>query len=68
MVIGTEDVNCPAENVDLIARDLDKADLSYHYEKGFDHNTFAYVASPDFVDRVVGYIEIGAMYAKKGEW
>ena len=53
LVVGTEDVNCPAEQADRIARDLDKASVSFHYEEGFDHNTFGYKASSDWVDRIV---------------
>ena len=65
LVVGTEDMFHPAEQAERIARDLDKASVSFHYEQGFDHNTFGYKANSEWVDRIVKYIENGAEYARK---
>ena len=53
LVIGTEDMFHPAKQAERIGRDLNKASVSLHYEEGFDHNTFGFKASSDWVDRIV---------------
>ena len=67
LVAGTEDFSASPDHVQRIARDLSNARLSHHLEQGFNHESFAKNGSKDFVDRMVGYIENGAEYARQQE-
>ena len=63
MIIGERD-NCNMDQAERTARDMSGAHTSIHMEYGFNHLDLAYVTDTEYVDRLVGYIEEGAEYAR----
>ena len=59
MIIGDEDEVCTPVLAERIFRELKNADVTKRYENGFDHGTFTWVGSKDFVDRMSATIEGG---------
>ena len=62
-VVGEND-GCNMDRAKRIAEDMSDAHTSFHMEYGFNHLDLAYVTDTEYVDRIVGYIEEGAEYAR----
>lgn len=63
-VVGEKDDGCNMDQVRRIASDMTDAHYTFHTEWGYDHNHLALVTDTEYVDRIVGYIEEGAEYAR----
>ena len=63
-VVGEKDDGCNMDQVKRIARDMSDAHYVFHTEWGYDHNHLALVTDTEYVNRIVGYIEEGAEYAR----
>ena len=63
-VVGENDTGCDMNHAKRIARDLSDAHTAFHTELGLDHNGLALETDAGYVDRIVGYIEEGAEYAR----
>ena len=61
LVIGDEDEVCTPVLAERIFSELSNADKAKRYEKGFDHGTFTWAGSKEFVDRIVATIEDGGV-------
>ena len=63
-LIDGENDDCSREQTERIARDMPNAHYTFHTEWGFDHIQMAFATDTEYVDRIVGYIEEGAEYAR----
>ena len=63
-VVGENDSGCDMEHAKRVARGMSDAHTAFHTEWGFGHNEFALETDAGYVDRLVGYIEEGAEYAR----
>ena len=65
LVIGDEDEVCTPVLAERIFSELSNADKAKRYEKGFDHGTFTWAGSKEFVDSMVKTIEEGGARHQK---
>jgi len=63
-VVGELDDGCNMAQTERIARDMDNASYTFDTEWGMDHNHLALTTDPQYVDRLVRHIEMGAEYAR----
>ena len=62
--IAEGDQVCPPEDAEWIYDQMTNADIDITYDEGFDHGTYNYVGSQEFVDKICQYIERGAIRAE----
>ena len=63
-IVGEKDDGCNMDRALRIAKDMSDAHYTFHTEWGYDHTQMGFVTDKEYVDRIVGYIEEGAEYAK----